>query len=195
VIARELLRLAARAIPASVTGEAGLTVADARECLDHNEWEPALDILMGLGEAHPTDTSFWENLGEAAHQMRLDRSEAWCNWRLREVTHGVIRADLRLVPGARRTAIPGDGRLRPLWDIGQVNAAGRPDLAVAIIWVENAPDLRPGGYGSVRLAPLTPARWRHLTPGDRIVMHERRPVVGTATITDARFPEARFPKA
>lgn len=92
-----------------------------------------------------------------------------------ESIHGVIRADLVLnspEAGGRRSAIPGAGVLRPMWDIGHRTSAGKPDLAIARIWVEFAPALEPGEQGTVRLAPLTPQRWQHLTPGDVVTMHE-----------------------
>lgn len=169
-----------------------MTVADAREYLDHHEWEVALDLLTELGDAYPADTSFWDVLALAAHQMRLDRTETWCHWRRQETIHGIIRADLQLMPpaapGGRLTPIPGPGVLRPLWHIGDVTATGEPDLYVARIWVEYAPDLPPGARGSVRLAPLSPERWRRLSPGDVITMHEGMPASGTATIIEATFP-------
>jgi hypothetical protein len=62
------------------------------------------------------------------------------------------------------------------------------DLHVARIWVESAPEISPGERGPVRLAPLTPANWRHLAPGDVITMHEARPVSGTAKITETQHP-------
>ncbi|HEX5541901.1 MAG TPA: hypothetical protein VFX60_10130 [Micromonospora sp.] len=174
------------------TGEAGTTVAGANEYLDHDEWEIALDILVELGDAYRTETAYWDLLAEAARLMWLSRTERWCHWRRAEVVHGVVRLDLQLVDpgvaGGRRTPIPGDGRLRPLWDIGDVTAAGDPDLYVARLWVESQPDLQPGGRAVVRLAPLSPQRWRRLTPGDVITMHEQMPVAGTATIIEAEFP-------
>ncbi|WP_212531531.1 hypothetical protein [Actinospica durhamensis] len=72
--------------------------------------------------------------------------------------------------------------LRPMWDIGHRTSAGGPDLAIARIWVEFAPSLEPGQQGTVRLAPLTPSRWQHLTQGDVITMHEIALPVGTAEI-------------
>ena len=180
----ELLRLAAGELPA------GLPRADVDDYLAHDEWEVALDVLLDRGDDFPATTSFFRTLEEAAQRMRLGRSAAWCAWRRREVLHGVIRAELRLVPGVRRDAIPGAGQVRALWDIGLATPAGEPDLAVALIWVEFAPDLPPGGAGPVRLAPLTAARWHHLLPGDRIAMYERDPVAGQATITEAVFPGA-----
>jgi hypothetical protein len=165
--------------------------ADLDEYLAHDEWELALDVLLDRGDDFPATTAFFRTLEEAAHRMRLARSAAWCAWRRREVLHGVVRAELHLVPGVRREPIPGAGRVRPLWDIGLLTPGGEPDLAVALIWVEFAPDLPPGGAGPVRLAPLTAVRWQHLRPGDRITMYEQRPVAGTATITEAVFPGRR----
>ncbi|GAA3337148.1 hypothetical protein GCM10020358_12360 [Amorphoplanes nipponensis] len=178
----DLLRQAAGELPA------GLPRADLDECLAQREWALALDVLLDRGDDYPATTSFFQHLEEAAHRLGLERSAAWCAWRRREVLHGVIRAELRLLPGARREPVPGAGRVRPLWDIGLVTPAGAPDPAVALIWVEFAEDLPPGGAGPVRLAPLTAARWHHLTPGDRITMHERQRLVGVATITEAVFP-------
>ncbi|KAB1160903.1 hypothetical protein F6X68_07080 [Micromonospora sp. AMSO12t] len=188
----ELLRRAARHVPAVAPGAAGTTVADANEYLDHDEWEVALGILVELGDAYRSETAFWDLLAEAARMMWQSRTERWCHWRRFEVVHGVIRADLQLVDpdvaGGRRTPIPGDGRLRPLWDIGDVTAAGDPDLYVARLWVEAQPDLQPGGRAVVRLAPLSPQRWRRLVPGDVITMHEQMPVVGIASIVESVLP-------
>ncbi|MET8308263.1 hypothetical protein [Micromonospora sp. NPDC005173] len=190
----ELLRRAACHVPALTAGEAGTTLADANEYLDHDEWEVALDILVELGDAYGSEIAYWDFLAKAARMMWLARTERWCHWRRAEVNHGVIRAELQLVApgvvGGRRTSVPGDGRLRPLWDIGDVTAAGHPDLYVARIWVESQPDLQPGGGGVVRLAPLSPQRWRRLSAGDVITMHEQRPVAGTATVIEAVFPAA-----
>ena len=183
----ELLRTAAGGLPA------WLPRADLDEYLAQDEWEVALDVLLDRGDEHRATTSYFRLLEEAAHRMGLGRSAAWCAWRRREVLHGIIRAELRLVPGERRTAIPGAGLTRPLWDIGLVTPAGAPELAVALIWVEYALDLPPGGAGPVRIAPLTAARWHHLRPGDRITMYELSGAgrtAGTATITEAVFPGA-----
>jgi hypothetical protein len=180
----ELLRQAALGLPD------WMPRADLDEYLGQGEWELALDVLLDRGDDYPATTTFFRILEEAAQRMRLPRSAAWCAWRRREVLHGVIRAELRLVPGVRRTAIPGAGRVRPLWDIGLLTPAGEPEPAVALIWVEFAPELPPGGAGPVRLAPLTAVRWHHLRPGDRITMYEQGPVAGTATITEAVFPPA-----
>lgn len=186
------LRQATALVPHAVTGATGTTVADAVEYLDHHEYGTALDILLELGEAHPAGESFWELLAAGAAEMNLGRTESWCHWRQAETRHGVIRVDLRLLdpalPSARRTAVPGDGRLRPLWHIGLRTRQGDPDLHVARIWVERAARLEPGACGPVRLAPLSPARWRHLRPGDQITMHEQAPPAGTATVTQASFP-------
>lgn len=42
----------------------------------------------------------------------------------------------------------------------------------------------------VRLAPLQPARWQHLKPGDVITMHEAQPVAGIAHIIEVLPPRA-----
>ncbi|WP_406107552.1 hypothetical protein [Micromonospora globbae] len=188
----ELLRRAACHVPAAEKDEAGTTVADANEYLGHDEWEIALDILVELGDAYRTEIAFWDLLAEAARMLWFSRTERWCHWRRFEVVHGVVRADLQLVDpgvaGGTRIPVPGDGRLRPLWDIGDVTAAGDPDLYVARLWVEAQPDLQPGGRAVVRLAPLSPQRWRRLVPGDVITMHEQRPPAGIATVIESAFP-------
>jgi hypothetical protein len=194
---RDPLRQAADMVPRSATSEARTTVVDAIDYLDHNEYEIALDILTELGDAYAAETSFWTLLADAAAEMNLHRTKGWCHWRAAETLHGIIRADLQLIspaqPGARKTPIPGDGILRPLWNIGLVMPEGHPDLHVARIWVERAPQLEPGGCGPIRLAPLSPAGWRHLQPGDQITMHEQAPPAGTATITQATFPGSAAP--
>ncbi|WP_211244037.1 hypothetical protein [Actinospica robiniae] len=103
----------------------------------------------------------------------------------------MIRADLVLdspETGGRRSAVPGAGELRPMWDIGRRTSAGAPDLAIARVWVEFAHSIEPGQQGTIRLAPLTPSRWRHLTPGDMITMHEIAPAIGIAEIISVLPP-------
>ncbi|MGX6601626.1 hypothetical protein ACWKSP_05730 [Micromonosporaceae bacterium Da 78-11] len=189
----EPLRQALVMVPRRATSETGITVVDAVEYLDHHEYETALDILTELGDAYAAETSFWNLLAAAAVEMNLHHAKAWCHWRAAETLHGMIRADLQLLspeqPGARRTAISGDGVLRPLWNIGLVMPEGHPDLRIARIWVERAPRLEPGASGPLRIAPLGPGGWRHLRPGDQITMHERASPAGTATITQATFPD------
>lgn len=175
-------------VPADVVNEAGVTVVDVREYLDHDEWEVALDLLVDLDTGWRPPTDWWDLLIDSAELMWLSDAAAWCHWGRWESIHGIVRAELRLLPpteGGRRTPIPGKGILRPLWDLGRRTAAGDPDLLVARIWVESAPALPPGATGSVRLGPLSPALWRHLWPGMTITMHEGRPAVGTATIIEA----------
>jgi hypothetical protein len=184
----DLLARAAAMVPADVVNEAGVTVADVREYLDHDEWDVALDVLMDLHTGWRPTTAWWDLLIDSAELMWLADAAAWCHWGRWESIHGIVRAELRLLSpteGGRRTPIPGKGILRPLWDLGRRTAAGDPDLLVARIWVESAPALSPGATGSVRLGPLPPALWRHLQPGMTITMHEGRPAVATATIIEA----------
>jgi hypothetical protein len=179
----EILSAAADLATEGFTTDAGMTVDDVRRDLDMGEWELALGMLMDVSDEHPQPTRFWQLLADAASLLYLDRSVAWCHWRSYESIHGVIRADLVLdspETGGRQSAIPGAGVLRPMWDIGLRTSAGGPDLAIARIWVEFAPSLEPGQQGTVRLAPLTPKRWQHLTPSD--VIHEIALPIGTAEI-------------
>ncbi|MEW2070112.1 hypothetical protein [Streptomyces sp. NPDC007346] len=188
-----LIRQAVDLLPEDATAENGVTVGDVRECIAHQEWEMALDILIEIGDLFPVSVEFWELLAEAARQMTLDRSRRWCQWRGWEVRHGTVRATLSLLgpeEGGRRSAFAGDGRLRPLWDIGRRTADGKPALGIARLWVEFAKGLGPGETADVRLAPLSPERWRHLKRGDVITMHEAQPAVGTAVVVEILPPRA-----
>ena len=127
----ELLARAVEMVPATAVNEAGGTVTDAREYLEHNEWEVALDVLADLYDGWRPPTRWWGLLIEAADLMWLAETATWCRWGRWESVHGTIRAQLRLFPpaeGGRAVAIPGPGVLRPLWDIGQRTAAGQPNL-------------------------------------------------------------------
>lgn len=186
-----LLRRAVDLLPEDAAAENGLTAGDVRGEIELQEWELALDVLIEVADVHPVTTAFWEMLAEAARQMMLDRSRKWCQWRGWEVEHGTVRATLTLLTtdeGGRKGAFSGDGQLRPLWDIGNRVANGRRGLNVAKLWVEFAPRLGPGETADVRLAPLQPEQWRHLKPGDVITMHEARPAVGIAEVTEVLPP-------
>lgn len=186
----EILNLAADEIAADTTSPARLAVAEARAYLDADEWELALDILA---EFDGGTARFWELLAQAADQMYLERTRRWCHWRRYESVNGVIRAELSLLPpsaGGRSSAIPGHGVLRPMWNLNHPPAAAKPTLHVARIRVEHAPQIEPGHRGTVRLAPLSPAHWHHLSPGDIITMHERAPIAGSATIIEICPPTA-----
>ncbi|MFD9424079.1 MULTISPECIES: hypothetical protein [unclassified Streptomyces] len=146
---------------------------------------------MEIGDSCPLPLHFWSLLSEAAQQMMLERSARWCDWRAGEVRHGTFRARLSLLrteEGGRRTALSGDGRLKPLWGIGNRAPDGERAVNVARLWVERAPWMAPGESATVRLAPLGPEQWRRLQPGDVITMHEGRPVLGTATVIEIRPP-------
>ncbi|WTL79638.1 hypothetical protein OG328_52550 [Streptomyces sp. NBC_01518] len=188
-----LLRRAVDLLSEDAVAENGQTVGDVREDIGRQDWEMVLGVLIEIGEAHPVSVDFWELLAEAARQMMLDRSCRWCEWRAWEVQHGTVRATLSLVgaeEGRRRTAFSGDGRLRPMWDIGNRSAGGERELSIARVWVECAQELGPGQAADVRLAPLSPEQWRHLKCGDVITMHEARPVAGTATVIEILPPRA-----
>ncbi|GAA0404137.1 hypothetical protein AB0875_26490 [Micromonospora gifhornensis] len=177
-------------VPANATNEAGVTVADIVDYLGYNEWGVALDLLADL-DGWPADAQWWDLLIEAAELMWLPDTATWCRWRRWESIHGIIRAQLTLVPaaeGGRQTPVPGKGVLRPLWHIGQYLPEGQPNFRVARIWVEYAPELAPGATGSVRLAPLALDGWRDLRPDQTITMHEDRSVQATATIIGVSIP-------
>ncbi|MEH1164100.1 hypothetical protein V6V47_01790 [Micromonospora sp. CPCC 205539] len=186
-----LLRQAVDLLPDDATAASGQTIADVREDIGRQEWEMVLAVLVEIGDVEPASPGFWQLLAEAARQMMLERSRRWCEWQGWEAQHGTVRATLSLVSadeGRRRTAFAGDGRLRPMWDIGHRTAEGEQSLDIARLWVEFAEELGPGETADVRLAPLRPEHWRHLKCGDVITMHEARPVAGTATIIEVLPP-------
>lgn len=187
----ELLEAASLLVPEGIATENDITVNDVWDYLTHDEWEVALDLLEELGDVPPLPLAFWETLATAAEQMRLERSAAWCHWRCYETRHGIVRADLTLVPAdvaRRQKPFSGAGVLRPMWNIGNRAPTGEPALNIAGLWVEFAPHLEPGGRATVRLAPLDPAQWHHLRPGQVITMHEDRTVAGTAVILGVQRP-------
>ncbi|MEU2855227.1 hypothetical protein [Streptomyces syringium] len=192
----ELLESASLLVPEETATENDITVRDIWDYLVHDEWEIALGLLEELGDGRSLPLAFWEKLADAAEQLRLERSAAWCHWRCSEIRHGVIRADLTLRPAAevrRTTAISGAGVLRPMWDIGHLSPTGGCALSIASLWVEDMPYLEPGGRATVRLVPLPPSHWTHLQPGGQIAMHEDRTVAGTAVILEVHRPATAMP--
>ncbi|MGC5567693.1 hypothetical protein ACPYPG_33300 [Streptomyces sp. FR-108] len=192
----ELLESASLLVPEETATENDITVRDIWDYLVHDEWEIALGLLEELGDGHPLPLTFWERLADAADQLRLERSSAWCHWRCSEIRNGVIRADLTLRPAAearRTTPIAGHGVLRPMWDIGHLSPAGERAVNIARLWVEDMPSLEPGGRATVRLVPLTLSQWKHVQPGQLITMHEDRSVAGTAVILEVHCPATAMP--
>ncbi|MFF3838694.1 hypothetical protein [Streptomyces sp. NPDC001930] len=187
----ELLESASLLVPAETATENDMTVQDVWDHLAHDEWEIALGLLEELGDGHSIPLAFFEKLADAAEQLRLERSAAWCHWRCSEIRSGVIRADLTLRPageGRRTTPIPGAGVLRPMWDIGHLSPTGERAVSIAALWVENMPTLELGGQATVRLIPLTPSHWTHVQLGQQITMHEDRTVAGTAVVLEVHGP-------
>ncbi|MBB1243785.1 hypothetical protein GL263_09465 [Streptomyces durbertensis] len=191
-----LLESASLLVPLGSAGENDLTVDDVWEYLAQDEWEVALGLLEELGDVRPLPAGFWEGLAAAAEELRLERSAAWCHWRGAEARRGVIRADLTLRPpgeARRRTPFSGAGVLRPMWDIGNRTPGGEPAVNIAWLWVEGQPFMEPGGRASVRLAPLDPAQWRRVRPGQVITMHEDQSVAGTAVVLEVQQPAPANP--
>ncbi|MFF8446859.1 hypothetical protein ACF06Q_04080 [Streptomyces leeuwenhoekii] len=189
----ELLESASLLVPEETATENDITVQDIWDYLAHDEWEIALDLLEEFGDGRSLPLAFWEKLAEAAEQLHLERSAAWCHRRCSEIRNGVIRADLTLRPvgeGRRTTPISGAGVLRPMWDIGHLSPTGDRAVSIAALWVENMPVLAPGGHATVRLVPLTPSHWTHVQPGQQITMHEDRTVAGIAVILQVHRPAA-----
>jgi hypothetical protein len=187
----ELLESASLLVPEETATENDVTVRDVWDYLAHDEWEIALGLLEELGDGHPQPLTFWEQLAEAAEQLRLERSAAWCHWRCSEIRNGMIRADLALRPAMearRKTSISGHGVLRPMWDIGNLSPTGGFSVSIARLWVEGRSVLEPGGRATVRLVPLTPSHWTHVETGQRISMHEDRTVAGTAVVLEVHLP-------
>jgi hypothetical protein len=155
------------------TAPSDVDVSAAREYQAYGEAGLAVDALADLDTGWQPPPAWWDLLIGAADLMRMGATAGWCRWRRWESLHGVIRASLELTAGG-----PTPGRL--FFDIG------RPDPRAARVRVEFAPSPGPGEIGTVRLAPLTPADWRDLRPGDRITIHDRSRLEGTATILETR---------
>ncbi len=192
----ELLESASLLVPEDAATENDITVGDIWDYLVHDEWEIALGLLEELGDVPSLPLEFWEKLAEAAEQLRLERSAAWCHWRCYEIRNGMIRADLTLRPAAearRTTPVSGAGVLRPMWDIGHIAPTGGRAVSIASLWVENMPCLEPGGRATVRLVPFTPSHWTHVRPGRQITMHEDRTVAGTAVVLEVHRPSTAMP--
>ncbi|MFI9594546.1 hypothetical protein [Nonomuraea sp. NPDC052265] len=184
---------AARLCLADIRNEAGVDVTDVLECLERDDWGMALLLLEEFGDAHPQPPEFWDLLADAARLLWLHKDADWYGWRGCEIRNGTVLAELCLrspEEGGRTRPVPPGVVLRPMWDIGFLTPEGEPLLGIAILWVEGHDPLEPGGCGSVRLLPLTFEHWRHLKPGDVITMHEIRPPVGTARITEIIPPGA-----
>lgn len=189
----ELLESASLLVPEDTATENDITVRDIWDYLAHDEWEIALGLLEELGDGRSIPLAFWEKLAEAAEQLRLERSAAWCHWRCSEIRNGVIRADLKLRPagaGRRTTPFSGTGVLRPMWDIGHLSPTGERAVSIAALWGESMPILEPGGQATVRLVPLTPSHWTHVRSGQQITMHEDRTVAGIAVVLEVHRPAA-----
>ncbi|MFC5675172.1 hypothetical protein [Streptomyces incanus] len=192
----ELLESASLLVPEELATENDITVRDVWDYLAHDEWQIALSLLEELGDGRTLPLTFWEQLAEAAGQLRLERSATWCHWRCSEIRNGMIRADLTLRSAAearRRTPISGHGVLRPMWDIGNLSPTGGAAVSIAGLWVEDMPFLEPGGRATVRLVPLTPSHWKHVETGQRISMHEDRSVAGTAVVLEVHLPATAMP--
>ncbi|MFD3623395.1 hypothetical protein [Streptomyces sp. NPDC058698] len=192
----ELLESASLLVPEETATENDVTVRDVWDYLVHDEWEIALGLLEEFGDDRPLPLAFWEKLADAADQLRLERSAAWCHWRCSEIRNGMVRADLTLRPAAearRKTPISGAGVLRPMWDIGHLSPTGERAVGIARLWVEDRPSLAPGERATVRLVPLTPSHWTHVRPGRQITMHEDRTVAGTAVVLEVHRPSTAVP--
>ncbi|MFJ6945796.1 hypothetical protein ACISU4_14310 [Streptomyces wuyuanensis] len=186
-----ILESASLLVPEGVATDNDIAASDVWDHLAHDEWEVALSLLQELGDGWTAPAGFWDRLEHAAEMLGFERSREWCRWRGDEARVGVIRAELVLRPAGetfRRTPVPGAGVLRPMWDIGHRMQGGTPDLYIARVWVEFAPELAPGATAPVRLLPLTPERWRHLAPGDRITLYETAVAGGTGTILEVQPP-------
>ncbi|MHA6761961.1 hypothetical protein [Streptacidiphilus sp. PAMC 29251] len=185
----KLLEAVALLVPPETATDNDITVDDVWDYLAQDDWEVALGLLEELANIRGLPLSFWETMAVAAEALHLKRSTAWCYWRCYEARNGVIRATLSLLPAdasRRKTALPGPGVMRPLWNLGSLAPGGEPTFETARIWVEHRPSLEPGGRFAVRLAPLIPCRWQHLSCGDMITMHEGRPAAGTAVILEVQ---------
>ncbi|MET8046193.1 hypothetical protein ABZU75_01210 [Streptosporangium sp. NPDC005286] len=176
--------------------EVTVSAVHIMECLEDDDWETALILLEDLGDAHPQPPKFWSLLADAARLIWLREDADWYEWRSSEARNGALQAELCLVrteDGGRALSVPPGRLLRPVWDIDRRTPEGESLLSIASLWVEGRDPLKPGECARVRLIPLTPEHWKHLKPGDVITMHEMRPPVGTARITEVMPPVATAP--
>ncbi|MFG3437794.1 hypothetical protein ACGF0J_11190 [Nonomuraea sp. NPDC047897] len=188
-----LLKAAHLCLAGASGEEAAISATRVMEYVKGGDWETALLLLEDLGDAHPQSPEFWELLADAARLLWLKEDAHWYAWRGSEARVGAFRAGLHLLPaedGGRSMPLLPRGRLEFLWDIGHRTSEGALSVSFAFLWIERRDPLQTGGSAPVRLLPLTPEHWRHLQPGDSITMHEARPPVGTALITEVIPPVA-----
>nr|WP_221473114.1 hypothetical protein [Planomonospora venezuelensis] len=178
------------------TEEATARAAEVMERLKDDDWEAALVLLEDLGDDCPQSPEFWGLLADAARLLWLQQEVGWYEWRRSEARNGALRAELCLLPagegGRKVPVLPGEV-LRPMWDIGQRTPEGELSVSIAFLWLEGRTPLEPGGCAPVRLLPLASEHWRHLKPGDVIIMHEMRPPVGMARVIEVMPPVAAAP--
>jgi translation elongation factor EF-Tu-like GTPase len=96
----------------------------------------------------------------------------------------LILARLRLLTtgeGGRRGPIASD--YRPDWNIGNRHE-GQPELNGGRVFLEDREWLQPGEEAVVRIEPLVSDRWRHVTPGLQMAMHEGSRICGVATVLE-----------
>lgn len=111
----------------------------------------------------------------------------------RERGEGFIRARFTLfAEGGRRSAVFEDYRCD--WDIGNVEEDGNPTINGGPLTLEGKDELRPGEQSIVRIHPIAPQFWTHVTPGMAIRAHEGARVVGSAEVLEVIPPTADTPK-
>ena len=132
--------------------------------------EIALGLLEEFGDGRSLPLAFWEKLADAAEQLRLERSAAWCHWRCSEIRHGVIRADLTLVLPLRRDAL----RQSPapvFCDPCGTSDISRPPVDVRSasprFGLRTCPIWSPAGEPRFDSSPLLPPTGRTSSPASR----------------------------
>jgi hypothetical protein len=191
--ASPLLKTAHLCLAGDSSEEVVISATRVMEYVKGDDWETALLLLEDLGDTHPQSPEFWDLLADAARLLWLKEDAHWYAWRGSEARFGAFRAELRLLPaedGGRSMPLLPRERLEFLWDIGHRTSQGELSVSFAFLRIEGRDPLPRGGSAPVRLLALTPEHWRHLKPGDSITMHEARPPVGTALITEVIPPVA-----
>jgi hypothetical protein len=157
---------------------------ELEDYLGHNELELAANVLADFGDEHGHQSrAFWEALMYAYEDLERGDKAKRCFFRIYEAEHGFIEARLTLLPpedGGRARSVFTD--YRPDWNIGNRTDSGEMEINGAPITLEDAPSIRPGGTGLVRLHPLLREAWMKLEPGTEIAMHEGARVVGKAIV-------------
>ena len=111
------------------------------------------------------------------------------HWERRATEEGFVRVRLRVL------ATDEGGRQGPLfdgyranWDIGNRTEDGGRTTNDAPLLLDEQESLVPGAIADVRIIPIAPEFWTHLSVGQEIVMHEGGRIVGRGEVLEVVGP-------